>query len=410
MLFVKITPEEFEKFTHKHFSHYTQTRINYEAQQQAHLLGVKNDDGNVIAAGMFTEARALKFFKYFYSQRGPILDYSDISLVNFFFKSLTHYLKQHNCLYVLLDPYILENLRNADGEILRSYDNRMLIRTLNQLGYQHQGLPVGYSKTSQIRWLSVLDLKDKSEQQLLKEMDYQTRRNIKKTEEMGVKVRQLPIDETSRFFKLFHMAEEKHGFSFRNQKYFEQLQKDYQEYASIQLAYIDLNEYKDDLIKKLDSLHSQLKDAEVALEESPNSKKQKTKRTQLMQQITSLQRKINDTETTIASDGSILDLAAAIYIYNDYEVYYLSSGSNPTYNAYMGAYKLQWEMIKFAKAHGIERYNFYGITGDFSDTAIDYGVQQFKKGFNAHVEEYIGDFVKPVRPVLYKLGKLIGKL
>lgn len=129
-----------------------------------------------------------------------------------------------------------------------------------------------------------------------------------------------------------------------------------------------------------------------------------------MQQITSIQRKINDTETNIASDGSILDLAAAIYIYNDHEVYYLSSGSNPTYNAYMGAYKLQWEMIKFAKAHGIERYNFYGITGDFSDNAIDYGVQQFKKGLNAHVEEYIGDFVKPVRPVLYKLGKLIGKV
>lgn len=33
---------------------------------------------------------------------------------------------------------------------------------------------------SQIRWLSVLDLKDKTEDQLLKEMDYQTRRNIKK--------------------------------------------------------------------------------------------------------------------------------------------------------------------------------------------------------------------------------------
>lgn len=410
MLFVEITPGEFEKFTQKNFSHYTQTRINYEAQYEAHLLGVKNDVGDVIAAGMFTEARALKFFKYFYSQRGPILDYSDITLVNFFFKSLTTYLKQHNCLYVLLDPYILENLRNADGEILKSYDNRMLISTLKQLGYRHQGFPVGYSKSSQIRWLSVLDLKDKSEQQLLKEMDYQTRRNIKKTEEMGVKVRPLPIDETARFFKLFHMAEEKHGFSFRDQQYFEQLQKDYQGYASIQLAYIDLNEYKDSLIKKLDSLQNQLIDVQEALIESPNSKKQKSKQTQLRQQITSTQRKIDDTEAIIVSDGSILDLAAAIYIYNDYELYYLSSGSNPTYNAYMGAYKLQWEMIKFAKAHGIDRYNFYGITGDFSDTAIDYGVQQFKKGFNAHVEEYIGDFVKPVRPVLYKLGKLIGKL
>ena len=45
----------------------------------------------------------------------------------------------------------------------------------------------------------------------------------------------------------------------------------------------------------------------------------------------------------------------------------------------MGAYHLQWEMIKFAKAHHIDRYNFYGITGDFSESSEDYGVQQFKK-------------------------------
>ncbi len=47
----------------------------------------------------------------------------------------------------------------------------------------------------------------------------------------------------------------------------------------------------------------------------------------------------------------------------------------------MGAYHLQWEMIKFAKAHHIDRYNFYGITGDYSKSSEDYGVQQFKKRF-----------------------------
>lgn len=45
----------------------------------------------------------------------------------------------------------------------------------------------------------------------------------------------------------------------------------------------------------------------------------------------------------------------------------------------MGAYRLQWEMIKFAKEHDINRYNFYGITGDFSEDAEDAGVQKFKK-------------------------------
>ena len=83
-------------------------------------------------------------------------------------------------------------------------------------------------------------------------------------------------------------------------------------------------------------MQSELAEVENALQESPNSKKQKTKRTQLTQQLNSTQRKIDDTKQTIETDGAILDLASAIYIYNDHEVYYLSSGSNPKYNAYMG--------------------------------------------------------------------------
>ena len=42
-------------------------------------------------------------------------------------------------------------------------------------------------------------------------------------------------------------------------------------------------------------------------------------------------------------------------------------------------------MIKFAKEHDINRYNFYGITGDFSEDAEDAGVQNSKEGFNADV-------------------------
>ncbi|WP_288186863.1 peptidoglycan bridge formation glycyltransferase FemA/FemB family protein, partial [uncultured Sneathia sp.] len=37
----------------------------------------------------------------------------------------------------------------------------------------------------------------------------------------------------------------------------------------------------------------------------------------------------------------------------------------------------------------------------------DYGVQQFKKGFNAHVEEYVGDFIKPIHPIFHKVYKLL---
>lgn len=394
-------------------SHYTQSATHFKYrdshQHDVHLVGVKNETGEVLAACLLTEARCLKFFKYFYTHRGPVMNYKDPELVRFFYENLTTYLKKQNCLYVLTDPYLLENIRNSHGEIIKSYDNETFMNVMNLLGYRHQGFTTGYSQTSQIRWLSVLDLKDKDEKQLLKEMDYQTRRNIKKTYEMQVKVRDLSIDETDRFFKLFKMAEEKHGFKFRDQDYFEKMQKTYANNSMLKLAYIDLEALLEAQNAKVDELNVDIENVQAALKDSPNSKKNKNKFKQYQQQLAAQERKINETKQLMETDGPILDLAAAYYIYNPHEVYYLSSGSNPKYNAYMGAYRLQWEMIQFAKHKGIDRYNFYGITGDFSESAEDFGVQKFKEGFNAHVEEYIGDFIKPIKPFFYKIYRLLNK-
>ena len=101
-------------------------------------------------------------------------------------------------LYVL-DPYVLENLRQPNGEIIESFDNRALIKTMEELGYKHQGYTVGYDTMSQIRWLSVLNLKDKSEDQLLKEMDYQTRRNIKRLMKWVLKLKHYPLKKQIHF-------------------------------------------------------------------------------------------------------------------------------------------------------------------------------------------------------------------
>jgi len=54
------------------------------------------------------------------------MDYNDLSLVKFFFKHLTRYLKKQRGLFVLIDPYILENIRNAEGEIIHTYNNEKL--------------------------------------------------------------------------------------------------------------------------------------------------------------------------------------------------------------------------------------------------------------------------------------------
>ena len=126
---------------------------------------------------------------------------------------------------------------------------------MEDLGYKHQGYTVGYDTMSQIRWLSVLDLKDKTEDQLLKEMDYQTRRNIKKTYEMGVQVKTLPIEETDTFFELFQMAEE-NMVSNSVKTLLRRYAKTYEDHAMLKLAYIDLQDYLNTLQEKHDNLEN----------------------------------------------------------------------------------------------------------------------------------------------------------
>lgn len=409
MNFTTLKPAEYSEFVNNNFVHYTQSIAHYNYRQDnggcVHLVGVKNGE-EVLAACLITEARALRILKYFYTHRGPVLDFNNQALVTCFFEGLKKYVKQHRGLFILVDPYVIENIRNPEGDIITSYDNKQLFKELNRLGYKHQGYSIGYSQLSQIRWLSVLNIQQKNDEALLQEMQYQTRRNIKKTIEMGVQVRTLDISETDKFFKLFQMAEEKHGFKFRDQRYFEEMQQMYSQNSMIKLAYIDLEKYITKLKQNEAQLTLEILELEKAMTITPNSKKKKTKLTQLQQQRNNQLKKIKEFEKLQQQEGNILHLAAAYYIYTKDEVYYLSSGSNPKYNFFKGAYSLQWDMINFAINHHIPRYNFYGITGDFSAEAEDYGVQQFKKGFNTQVEEYIGDFVLPVNKLLYKLFTL----
>ena len=62
-------------------------------------------------------------------------------------------------------------------------------------------------------------------------------------------------------------------------------------------------------------------------------------------------------------------------------------------------------MIKYARDNGYKKYNFYGISENFSDEKDpEYGVYKFKKGFNGYVEELIGEYHLPLS-LLYYLHK-----
>ena len=67
------------------------------------------------------------------------------------------------------------------------------------------------------------------------------------------------------------------------------------------------------------------------------------------------------------------------FIQSQDELVYLYSAAYDTFKKYNAPYAIQWHMLQYALKHGIRKYNFYGLSGDFDKNAQDYGVYEFKK-------------------------------
>ena len=74
------------------------------------------------------------------------------------------------------------------------------------------------------------------------------------------------------------------------------------------------------------------------------------------------------------------------------EVVYLFGASYKPFMRYNSQYLLQYEMIQYAIDHGYQRFNFYGIDGNFNEDSPNFGLFDFKRGFGAEVHELIGEF------------------
>ncbi|MBH4731761.1 glycine glycyltransferase FemA, partial [Staphylococcus aureus] len=108
--------------------------------------------------------------------------------------------------------------------------------------------------------------------------------------------------------------------------------------------------------------------------------------------------------------GNELPISAGFFFINPFEVVYYAGGTSNAFRHFAGSYAVQWEMINYALNHGIDRYNFYGVSGKFTEDAEDAGVVKFKKGYNAEIIEYVGDFIKPINKPVYAAYTALKKV
>lgn len=409
MEFMELTASEYDAFVLTHpYGNFLNASAAFEMKRENGFaiayVGVK-EKNKVIAASGISFIPWKRFFTYAYCQRGFLLDYDNTLLLTFFHENLVAYCKRHHAAYISCDPYVVYRERDRNGDLVEGgYDHEAMIAVMKQLGYLHQGFTTGFDPNQQVRWAFVLDLRGHDEQSLLKNMDTLRRRCIKKAIRQGILVKEAGLQDLSAFMKIMDYAADTRGFHKLSKSYYEQRLRYLKDDAKMMIAYLDVNDYRKRMELRLMDIKEALHKLAVS-QTNRNLDKYQKKQNEMQNKLQMTIKHIEDVWLLQQKYGDMIALAGAFYIRHGNTLTYLSAGAYDEFKSYHGADAIHWHMMRYALQEGITRYDFYGISGDFSEQAVDHGVFECKKGFGGVVEEYVGVFDYPIHKNLYRLLK-----
>lgn len=406
MKFQEITEIEYKEFWETHplktfLSAPEISKLREKSNWKTYYVGVK-ENKKLIAATMLL-AHKRHFNKYeFYSPRGYLLDFKNEKLVTFFTEELKKYIKDKKGYILRIDPYVIYKERDIDGNIVEGgEDNSKVVDKLLELGYKK----VPTQNMEQVGWMFSLGLEGKNEEQIMKEMKPNTRNTIRKAEKFGISVNEISYDDLDRFQNIMVETGERKNFSVRNLSYFQDMYKLFHDKNEVKFFITELN-----LKKYVDGLEKEMKEKQEKMDSLSDAKYNDGAKKNLTNEIASFEKRIKESvEIMESTKKEVITLSGSMFMLIKPEIIYLSSGNYEEYMKFNSQYLIQWELIKYGIENGFKKHNFYGIPENINEHPKDYGIYEFKRGFNGYVEELIGEYELPIT-WHYNLFKLIHKL
>ena len=406
MEFLEITEEEYTKFWENHplktfLSSPKISKLRKKSNWKTYFVGVKENKKLIAASMLFSHDRHFGV-KEFYSPRGFLLDFKNKELVEFMTKEVKYFIKKKNGYVLRIDPYVIYKERDIDGNIVEDgVDNSSVVEQLLSLGYKKVPTP----QKEQVGWMFSLGLEGKTEDQILKEMKPNTRNTIRKAEKIGIDMREISYEELDEFQSIMEETSKRKGFSNRDISYYQEMYKLFHDSNEVKYYITSL-----DLKKYVNGLEEEYKEKEEKINSLSDAKYNDGQKKNLENEKASLEKRMNEAKEIMEGTGKEkINLSGSMFMLIQPEVIYLSSGNYEEYMKFNSQYLIQWELIKYGIANGFKKHNFYGIPEDINTHPKDYGIYEFKRGFNGYVEELIGEYELPIKPQ-YHLFKLIHKI
>ena len=291
-----------------------------------------------------------------YLPEGPIIDWSSDDLSGWL-SAMTAHLKSQGAFGVRIGPPLITRRWTADavkkgvadesisklGDVPPSERDPVgaqVVSQLRELGWRQQAVEGGFA-AGQPRYNFQIPLTGRSEEDVLKGMNQQWRRNIKKADKAGVEVTHGTVEDLKVFHDLYQHTAERDQFTPRPLAYFQTMFRALlaEEPDRIRLY---LARHEDDLV------------------------------------------------------------AATIWVRVGGHTWYSYGASSTEKRDVRGSNAIQWAMIRDSLAAGADVYDLRGITDTLDPDDSHVGLIQFKVGTGGEAVEYAGEWDLPLNALVYK--------
>ncbi len=415
-VFADLTRDEFAGFAaHARHGNFQQTVMMADLRvaqgQTVDYVGVREDGTLVAAALVVTHGSGPTAFSTIAD--GPLCDLDDRELTVFFLDRIAAMAKRRrHAVHLDITPEQPYRLRDAQGEPLpgpQGAPDTAMMENLEAAAMTHGGFTRGYTAVPRWRFLKDLDGVDDGAA-LLKTFSKRTQWSVKRAQSMGVEVRHVGPDELGVFAAIEQQTAERRHFEYRGEQYFRRFAEAFGDDVHFLVARIDTQAYHDAMRRKRDDLQRLVDDLDAKLAQRETTKLRRRHNEESNNLAAATKR--YEEAATLLERGAFIPVAASMFVTVPQETVYLFSGSVEEYKPFYASALIQYEaMLHLCVERGVTRYNFYGIDGVFDDPDGEgRGVLEFKQGFEGYVEELPGEFMRVLRPNMYKLEQFVHKL
>ncbi len=206
---------EYENFVSKHEKgELTQSVLWQSVKNNWDFEAVvsRGKDGKIQGScGVLIQKLPIVHTTFMYCPRGPICDWHNEEIMADLKKGLDTLAKKHKAQVVKIDPYI-------------SINDTKFADMMKKMGFKRIYDDIGF-ETIQARFNYVLDVENKTEQDILNGMTQKARYNLRYAMRHNITIKIGTADDLDEFMRIYKVTGERDGFNTRPKEYFERMLK-----------------------------------------------------------------------------------------------------------------------------------------------------------------------------------------